>query len=180
MTKKQKTELEALRKVQRVRLAHRNRSAGHDWECEVIKILHERGLYPPESVVSCRSNSKHLDDSGIDLMHLEEATHGKMRDSIQCKDQVKPPPFPMLLSYIAKALRPGGVIFWKQRQKAGETGKFMERGRYAMTTMERYLELMACEKFVNWAKQVGHYNGPPEMDAIFGGTIHDRIKELGL
>lgn len=128
--------------------ANRNRNAGHNWEREVISILHDRGLYPPGSVVTCRSNSRRLDDAGIDLMHLDEATNGMMRDSVQCKDSVSCPSFPLLLANIAKAHRPGAVLFWKQRSKAGTTGKFMERGRYAMTTMDRYLELMACERFV--------------------------------
>lgn len=128
----------------------RNRQAGHDWERLVVKLLHERGLYDPETVVSCRSNSKRLDDAGVDLMHLDELTHGMMRDSIQCKTAVKSLSYPALLARIRKANRPGAVIFHRQTSAGGETGKQMERDRFAITYMDRYLELMACERFVHF------------------------------
>lgn len=157
----------------------RNKSAGHGWELEIINTLHEKGLYPPESVVSCRSNSRRLDNAGIDLMHLDESTHGMMRDSIQAKTATVCPPFPKLLAAIAKALRPGGVVFWRQTS-ASATGRQMERGRFAMTNMDRYLQLMACEAFVNWVKDAAYYNGPPQIDSVFGGAIRDELKRLDL
>ena len=158
----------------------RNRQAGHGWELAVIKILHERGLYDPATVVSARSNSKRLDDAGIDLMHLDEATNGMMRDSIQCKTSTKSIAYPGLLDRIRKTGRPGGVIFHRQTS-ASEKGKQMERDRFAITYMERYLQLMACEKFVAWAKKQAQYReGDKGADMIWANLIRTELVELGL
>lgn len=160
----------------------RNKAAGNAWELEVINILKDRGLYP--HVVSCRSNSKRLDDAGIDLMHIDEATHGMMQDSIQCKTMSSAPSYPKILDRIRKEGRPGPVIFHRQTEAKGETRRQMERDRFAMTYMERYLELMACEKFMNEVKiliRLAQEDPPGNCgDFIRTSKIEDKLAKLGL
>lgn len=162
----------------------RNRQAGHDWERLVVKLLHERGLYDPETVVSCRSNSKRLDDAGVDLMHLDELTHGMMRDSIQCKTATRSLAYAGLLARIREANRPGAVIFHRQTSistdpKAKGT-KQIERDRFAITYMERYLQLMACEKMVAWIKEASRPGYTEKTGMIFSEAIREELKKLGL
>lgn len=158
----------------------RNKVAGHSWELEIIKILKKRGLYDVE-VVTCRANSRRLDAAGIDLMHLDEHNHGMMRDSIQAKTVVKAPPYPKLLANIRKANRPGPVIFHRQTSPS-IGGRQMERDRFAITYMDRYLDLMACEKMVAWIREA---SGPVDADgektdAIWSAAVRRELGRLGL
>lgn len=165
----------------------RNKAAGHGWELDIIKILIARGLYGDE-VVTCRSNNRRLDAQGIDLMHLNETTHGMMKDSIQGKTAVRMPPYPKLLDRIRKAGRPGPVIF--HRQTAVSTSekskglKQVEQDRFAITYLDRYLELMACEKFVNEVKiliRLAQGDPPGNCgDFIRTSKIEDKLTKLGL
>lgn len=163
----------------------RNRQAGHDWEREVIRMLCERGIYPKDGVVTCRSNSKRLDDAGIDLMHLDEATQGVMRDSIQTKTSASGVPYMELLERIVEAKRPGPVIFLR-RTSLSDKGKQMEQGQYAITFVDRYLELMACEKFVHEMKTLAakaRVSDHPEDQGyafIYQIDVNDKLKSLGL
>lgn len=158
----------------------RNKQAGHSWEREVIAILEERGLYVKDEVVTCRSNSRRLDNSGVDLMHLNEATNGMMQDSIQCKTMVKPASYPKLLNNIRKAGRPGPVIFHRQTGLSTSPRSKgllqVERDRFAITYMENYLNLMACEKFVHWLQK----ELPGMKDPWAISDISDKLKTLGL
>lgn len=123
----------------------RNKAAGNKWETDVVKILKERNLYP--HCCTCRMESKRLDDAGIDVMNTDEARNGIMRDSIQCKTSSVSIAYPGLLARIHEADRPGGVIFHRQTS-ADASGRQMERDRFAITKLDRYIDLMACEAFM--------------------------------
>ena len=57
-------------------MANRNRTAGHDWEREVINDLKDIGY---SEAVSSRYASRETDDAGIDICNTENL-------AIQCKN----------------------------------------------------------------------------------------------
>lgn len=162
----------------------RNREAGHAWELEVIRLLKERGLYP--HVVSCRSNSKRLDDAGIDLMNLEEATHGMMEDSIQCKTAVGTVSYPGLLARIRATGRKGAVIFHRQTSVSTDPkykgGRQVERDRFASTYLDHYMDLLACEKFTHWVQKAIEEVEASDTSgkAIWISNLKYKLQNLGL
>jgi len=124
----------------------RNRSAGHDWEREVVQLLKDRNLYP--HAITTRVGSKHLDDEGIDIMNEDETRRGVMDDSISAKNYARALNYAALLDRIQESGRPHPVIFHKQTKRALTGTRFLHRGSYAITDLENYLELMACRRFV--------------------------------
>lgn len=124
----------------------RNKSAGHDWEQEIARILREKKLYP--HVITSRQGNRSVDAMGIDFVNREEHINGVMEDTISAKSYARSLNYSELLDRLRDCGRPHPVIFHKQTRRSLKGNRFHERGMYAITDMDTYLHLMACKRVV--------------------------------
>lgn len=109
-------------------MSNRNRTAGHNWEREVIKDLKKIGF---DKAVSSRYESKRADDAGIDIV-------GTGPFNIQCKNETKRPDYHKLITEM-----PDGInIVCHKYTKKGEAGKFQCQGKYAIMDYETLMTLL--------------------------------------
>lgn len=149
----------------------RNRSAGKQWERDIIKRLKERGIYP--HACSTRSESRNLDGCGIDVMNKNEVIVGMMNDSIQAKSEARQVTYPKHLSRIRAASRPHPVVFHRQTAKSGT--RFMVRDEFAICYVDTYIELMACRELIIRLKKL-----LPNVDVVAQKAIQQELAKLGL
>jgi hypothetical protein len=110
-------------------MANRNRTAGHNWERDVVKHLHEIGF---TDAVTSRMESKSMDDSGIDICN----TPGF---NIQCKSSTNTPNYHELLG----SMPDDGIraVFHRKTVKS-KGGRFIPKGEYVTVRFEDFLQLM--------------------------------------
>jgi hypothetical protein len=149
----------------------RNRHAGHAWEREIIRKLKSRNLYP--HCVSTRSESRNLDNCGIDVMNRDELANGMMHDSIQAKSVSGTVKYSDLLACIKQAKRPNPVIFHRLTSKS--SSRFMVDGKFAITYLDTYIELIAARQMVSRLKVL-----LPTLPDDLKAQIELHLKELGL
>ena len=113
-------------------MANRNRTAGHDWEREVIKDLKDIGY---SEAVSSRQASRETDNAGIDICNTDNL-------AIQCKNTAKS------LDYhkINKAMNTDKhkIIMHKRTEKKGD--RFIVQGKYIVFEYEFAMQLLASWK----------------------------------
>ena len=113
-------------------MANRNRTAGHDWEREVIKDFKEIGY---TEAVSSRYSSRETDDAGIDICNTDNL-------AIQCKNTSKS------IDYhkINKAMNTDKhkIIVHKRTEKKGD--RFIVQGKYIVFEYEFAMQLLASWK----------------------------------
>ena len=109
-------------------MSNRNRTAGHNWEREVIKDLKKIGY---AKAVSSRYESKRADDAGIDIVGTDPF-------NIQCKNETKRPDYHKLITEM-----PDGInIVCHKYTKKGDAGKFQCQGKYAIMDYETLVMLL--------------------------------------
>ena len=113
-------------------MANRNRTAGHNWEREVINDLKEIGYI---EAVSSRQASREADNAGIDICNTGNI-------AIQCKNAAKN------IDYhkINKSMNTGKnkIIVHKKTEKKND--RFIEQGRYAVVEYDFFMKLLASWK----------------------------------
>ena len=109
-------------------MSNRNRTAGHNWEREVIKDLKKLGF---ENAASSRYESKKADDAGIDIV-------GTGPFNFQCKNESKRPDYHKLISEMPSGIN---MVLHKYTKKT-EKGKFVCQGKYAVIDYETFLTLL--------------------------------------
>jgi hypothetical protein len=114
----------------------RNRTAGHNWEREVVIQLKSIGFV---NVVTARSESKSRDDKKIDIMNKDEDANGRLPYNIQCKCESKVSAYPKYLSEMPKGDYPN-IIFHKQTKRSGS--KFMVQDMYGIMYLKDLLHMM--------------------------------------
>jgi len=113
-------------------MANRNRTAGHNWEREVAKML--RDLFP--DIATSRYSSREIDDSGVDFVRTGDF-------KFQAKSTMKAPSYHNLLTEMGSGFP---VILHKLTGKG--TGKkskgkiLIPKGNYAIMKMEHFVELL--------------------------------------
>lgn len=110
-------------------MASRNRTAGHNWEREVIKDFVQLGY---KDAVSSRYGSKQLDDAGVDVMNTPPY-------SIQCKNESKKVDYHTLLTNMPG---PVPVVMHKFTQKS-DGGRFVLKGKYAILKYDDFIALLS-------------------------------------
>lgn len=112
-------------------MSKRNRTAGHDWEREVVKALREMGY----EAVSSRYASRQTDDAGIDICNTGDL-------AIQCKNTSKS------IDYhkINKEMNTdkNKIIMHKRTEKSGE--RFLCKGKYVICEYDFFMELLQSWK----------------------------------
>lgn len=117
-------------------MANRNRTAGHNWEREVINDLKKIGY---TEAVSARYESKRLDDAGVDIVNT-----GCF--NMQCKNESKRPDYHSLIQGMPDGVN---VVLHKYTKKVN--AKFIPQGKYVIMEYEHWLDLvktfkMTCSK----------------------------------
>jgi len=105
-------------------MANRNRTAGHNFEREIIRILKDMGY----NAVSARHESRSADDRGIDII-------SNFPLKIQAKISVNQPNVHNILQE-----KDCDVIFFRKVEKADKN--FISKGDYAMLELEDLLNLI--------------------------------------
>ena len=113
-------------------MANRNRTAGHDWEREVIKNLKEIGY---SDATSSRYSSRETDDAGIDICNTDNI-------AIQCKNTSKNVDYHKEIKNMNTDKKK--IIVHKRTQKAGTN--FAVKGKYAVVEYDFLLQLLASWK----------------------------------
>lgn len=116
----------------------RNRSAGHDLETLVARLLRDRGF---PHVVTCRAENRVRDGLGVDLMNSDEFTNGRLEYNIQCKNSTERPQYDKLLATMPRDKDVINVIVHKYTIKQGS--RFVPRGHYAILGMTDFLSMIA-------------------------------------
>lgn len=115
---------------------NRNRTAGHDFELEVVNAL-KKTCYPHAK--TSRSENRTRDAEKIDIVNHDEYKNGRLPYNIQCKNAVSIS-YSKVLEEIEKTPGITNVVFHKKTEKVGN--KFMPRGKYAFLHMSDFLTLM--------------------------------------
>lgn len=119
-------------------MANRNRTAGHNWEREVIKDLKKIGF---ANAVSARYESKRLDDAGVDIVNTGPF-------NMQCKNESKRPDYHKLITEM-----PAGVnLVLHKFTKKTDKGKFTTQGKYVIMEYSEFLDLL--ETYVETNKKL--------------------------
>lgn len=114
-------------------MSNRNRTAGHNWEREVVNDLKKIGY---KEAVSSRYESKKADDAGIDIV-------GTGPFNFQCKNETKRPDYHKLITEMPAGIN---IVLHKYTKKT-EKGKFVGQGKYAVMDYETFI--MFLETFFN-------------------------------
>jgi hypothetical protein len=109
-------------------MSNRNRTAGHNWEREVVKDLKQVGF---KDAVSSRYESKRLDDAGVDVVNTGPF-------NIQCKNETKRPDYHKLIT----EMPPGMNVVLHKYTKKSDGGKFGCQGKYAVVDYDTFLMLL--------------------------------------
>jgi len=109
-------------------MSNRNRTAGHNWEREVIKDLKKVGF---QDAVSSRYESKRADDAGVDIV-------GTGPFNIQCKNESKRPDYHKLITEMPAGIN---MVLHKYTKKS-DKGKFQCQGKYAIIDYETFLTFL--------------------------------------
>jgi hypothetical protein len=151
----------------------RNRTAGHSFERECVKLFKQLGF---THVETSRLVSKMRDSQKIDLANPDELEHGRFPYNVQCKNTTT-------LNY-SKILQevpitPGikNVVLHKHTKKVGT--KFISQGKFAYMYMENFFELVEeLEKYKKgYEAMMEYFDSIPEDEKP---KLDLKLKTLGL
>ncbi len=108
----------------------RNRTAGHNYERDCVKILRE--FFP--NVVTSRAESRNRDDQKVDLCYTDFL-------NVQCKTLVQRVNYIEVLNEMPEEEGQMNVIFDKKTKRT-QKGRFVTEGHYVHMHMEDFLELI--------------------------------------
>ena len=114
-------------------MSNRNRTAGHNWEREVIKDLKGKGF---KEAVSSRYESKRADDAGIDIVNTGPF-------NFQCKNETKRPDYHRLITEMPDGMN---IVCHKYTKKS-DGGKFQCQGKYVVLDYDTFL--MFVDSYLN-------------------------------
>ena len=114
-------------------MSNRNREAGHNWERVCIDWL--KKYFP--FAVSSRSESKRMDDKGVDIMNHNEADNGRMKLDFQCKNTATKADYPAIIDRMPN---PDKAVVLHKLTKKSKEGKFMPQGEYAIMRISLFRE----------------------------------------
>lgn len=108
----------------------RNRNAGHQFEREIVNELKLLGF---PKAVTARSESKNLDDKGVDIAN----TPGYQ---FQCKNMVLNPNYHELITRMPQETGVVNVIIHRKTKKA--KSRFVTQGDYVLMRKEDFYHLL--------------------------------------
>lgn len=130
--KKQEASLNTEKQKSKRRSGSYARKKGNNYELKIIKELNE--LYDTESFVSSRSESKRLDDAGIDIVDRENI----IPFYVQCKNTQAIPSVDLIKA--CKRQDKPLVIFWNKQIK--KEINCISGGEFILLTKELFYKLL--------------------------------------
>ena len=117
--------------------SNRNKTAGSNFERDTVRELKELGF---KGVVTSRSESRNMDNRGVDVFdnHLEGEPYFPYY--IQNKCMVNQPNFHKLLTGELLPTDKPTIILFRQTEKVGN--RFMSRGDYVVMTKDLFYKLI--------------------------------------
>jgi hypothetical protein len=115
----------------------RNRTAGHNWEREIVKDLQSLGF---THVCTSRSESKSRDDQKIDIINKNELLNGRLPYNIQAKCTTGHLKYGKVLAELPDGTGSVNVIFHKQTEKAGN--RFVTVDNFAIMYLEDFYAII--------------------------------------
>lgn len=111
-------------------MSNRNRTAGHNYERETVKLLNPQ--FP--NIVTARAESRNMDNKGVDIFGDSLPVH------IQCKLSQNQPNFYTLLYNDNLPTDKDTVVFWKKVEKAKT--RFVSKEQIVSMKLETFLKLI--------------------------------------
>ena len=120
-----------------------NKTAGSNYERTIVRELKEMGF---SGVVTSRSESRNMDNSGVDIFDTRDNPEEGyiLPIHIQCKNSQNNVNYHDLLTSELLPKNKPMVIFHKKTKKAGK--RFMPRGEYVIMTKETFYEFLNLNK----------------------------------
>jgi len=115
----------------------RNRSAGHNWEREVVAALKQLGF---NHVSTSRNESRLRDAQKIDIVNINELKNGRLPYNIQAKCVVGHLKYGLVLSELPKEDDITNVILHKQTIKRGS--RFITSDKFAILYMDDFFKMV--------------------------------------
>ena len=111
-------------------MANRNRSAGHSFEREIVKLYKEIGF---KEAVTCRYASRMMDDLKVDICQVDPLYN-------QCKDTQKNVDHHKILSDMPEEKGKINILLHRKRVKQGS--RFYKKGDYAILEMNDFMKMV--------------------------------------
>lgn len=111
----------------------RNRTAGSNWERELVKFFRELNF---PHVVTTRSESRARDARKIDLMNEEERTNGQFVFNVQAKNATGHLKYAKILSEMPTETGIINLIAHKQTEKTNE--RFLPKGKFVIMHLDDF------------------------------------------
>lgn len=115
-------------------MGNRNRTAGHNYEREILKELEELGF---DHLSTTRAESTNLDNNGVDICSTENSER-RLFFHPQCKNMAQKPKYEQLFAKFK--LKLPLVVFHKFTKKVGT--KFMPIGQYVIMEKDLFYKLI--------------------------------------
>ena len=112
--------------------ANRNRTAGHNFEREIVKELKGLGY---DEVVTSRAESRNMDNAGVDIFGKGFPYY------IQCKNSKTWQDIHGLITSEKLPTDKPTLVFQKKTKKVGE--RFLKEGDYVSMKKEDFYEMLA-------------------------------------
>lgn len=116
---------------------NRNRTAGHNFELELVNAFKKCGF---PNVVSSRAENRTRDAEKVDIVNHNEFKNGRLPYNVQCKNTSGPIPYQKLLEEIELIEGIVNVVVHKKTEKAGT--KFMPKGKFAFLHLKDFLKMV--------------------------------------
>lgn len=127
-------------------MSSRNRTAGHNYERQITNELKELGF---EDVVTARSESRNMDDKGVDIFG------SSLPFFVQCKNSQNYPKIHELLTSELLPTEKPLIIFHKKTKK--QNVKFATQGEYVYFKKDDFYKLIETNsKILELASELAH------------------------
>lgn len=121
-------------------MASRNRTAGHNYEKDIARILREIGF---KHTVTSRSENRSRDGQKVDLCNKDELVNGRLPYNVQCKSAADSLNYIKLLGEMPDCSTNMciNVVLHRKTVKS-KGGKFMVKGEFAILSQKDFLFLI--------------------------------------
>jgi len=123
----------------------RNRTAGHSWERDTVKLLKE--VFP--NIATSRACSRLRDKQKVDLMNADESIHGRLPYNFQCKCLAGNADLEKILKEIPIIPQIANVVLHRRTRKTVNQSKktvFKVTGEYAYMDFEAFVNILRTLK----------------------------------
>jgi hypothetical protein len=126
-------------------MSNRNRSVGHSWERDTVKLLRE--IFP--NIATSRACNRLRDSQKVDLVNADESVHGRLPYNFQCKCLTGNVDLEKLLKELPVIPQITNVILHRKTKKIVTKSKkaiFKVTGEYVYMDFEAFVNILRTLK----------------------------------